>query len=165
MPLSTLLTPVVFDPSETPLVAVDAATRFAIVAAENGPERVDSAYRKILVPMHDWQVKGVNEDEEIVRTLTEASAMNPLKMPSPAAVDPTFWVKNRGWRAIFYNRAIRGKFFIPDGILSLMTPNVPADRLVLVGPAAMAGFYVKQGARRGVLSNCARGLLQVQFGA
>ena len=53
--LASLLTRVSFADHETPAVAVDPATRFVYVAGPEGVERVDSAYRKVLVPMFDWQ--------------------------------------------------------------------------------------------------------------
>lgn len=163
MGLSGLLTHIHFQVDEQPLVAIDPQTRFAIMAAGNGPERVDSAFRRVLVAVHDWQALGVNEDEEIVKVLVEASASNPLKVSTPAGLDETFWVKNQKWKALLCNPGLLGKFLIPEGPIMVASENVAMNQLVLVGTPAMAGFFVHQGARRGVLSNHVHGLMQIQF--
>lgn len=161
--IAGLLTRVTFTDHETPAVAVDPVTRFAYLAGPNGPERVDSAYRKVAVPMFDWPKMGVNEDDEIIKVLIEAAATNPMKVPSPAKVNDIFWVKNRGWKAILFNPALSGKFFLPDDLLIFTSSLVPANQLILVGLPGAAGFYVVKGDTVGVVTNRRQGLLQVQF--
>ena len=161
--IASLLTRVTFTDHETPAVAVDPATRFVYVAGPSGPERVDSAYRKVSVPMFDWPKMGVNEDDEIVKVFVEAAATNPMKVPSPAKVNDLFWVKNRGWKAILFNPALSGKFFLPDNIVIFMSALVPANQLILVGLPSAVGFYTVKGNMVGVATNRRQGLLQVQF--
>ncbi len=161
--LAGLLTRVVFADHETPAVAVDPATRFVYLTGPNGPERVDSAYRKVSVPMFDWQRMGVNEDEEIIKVLVEAAGTNPLKVASPAKVNDIFWVKNRGWKAIVFHPDLSGKFFLPDDLLIFTSALVPANQFILVGPPSSAGFYAVKGNTVGVVTNRRQGLLQIQF--
>lgn len=161
MHLSDFLTPLEYNPGEQTLVAVDPATRFVIMATQNGPERMDSSFRKVAVPTFDWSAKGVDEDDEIARVLVEASSMNPLKIPTPAALNETFWAGQRGVQAMLCNANLLGKFPIPDGPEVLTSDHVAANQLILIGSGA--GFYVRQGQRRGVVSNRSAALLQVQF--
>jgi hypothetical protein len=161
--LASLLTRVNFQGHETPAVAVDPATRFVFLAGPNGVERVDSAYRKVAVPMFDWQKMGVDEDAEIIKVLVEAAGTNPLKIVAPSKVDDIFWVKNRGWKAVLFNPALSGKFFIPDDLLIYTSALVPENQLLLVGLPNAVGFYAVQGNTVGVVSNKRQGLLQIQF--
>ncbi len=161
--LAALLSRVTMAAHETAAVTVDHATRYTYLAGPNGPERVDSFYRKVPVPMFDWQKMGVDEDAEITKVLVEAAGTNPLKVPNPSKVNDIFWVKNRGWKGLLFNPALTGKFFIPDDLLIYTSPLVPENQLVLIGPPNAVGFYVVQGNTVGVLTNKRQGLLQVQF--
>jgi hypothetical protein len=161
MQLSDLLTPVVVPLEEMPFVAVDPATRFVYVATNGEPERVDSAFGRVVVPMHNWQAPEGAETEEILKVLVAASVANPLKMPTPSSLDETFWVRQRGWKGLLFNPRLKGKFILRDRLTIVTSELIPADQVVLVG--AQAGFYVRQGTRRGVVSNRAQSLMQVQF--
>lgn len=161
--IAGLLTRVKFEDHETPAVAVDPATRFVFLAGPNGPERVDSAYRKVPIPMFDWQRMGVNEDDEIIKVFVEAAGANPTKVATPAKVDDIFWVKHRGWKAILFNPTLSGKFFLPDDLLIFTSTLVPANQIILVGPSSATGFYAVKGDTVGVVTNRRQGLLQVQF--
>lgn len=161
--LASLLTKVTFQGHENPAVAVDPATRFVFRAGPDGVERVDSAYRKVVVPMFDWQKLNVDEDVEIVKVLVEAAGTNPLKIPSPSKVDDIFWVKNRGWKAVLFNPSLSGKFFLPDDLLIYTSTLVPENQILLVGQPNAVGFYAVKGNTVGVVTNKRQGLLQVQF--
>ena len=161
MGLADHLTPVTIESGQQPLVAVDPATRFVIIATKDGPERVDSGFRRVLVPTFDWQAMGVHEDDEIARLLVEASMVSPMKVANPAAVNDTFWVKHRGWQAMLFNEALMGKILIPEDVPAYSTPLVAPNQLILIKSGA--GFYVKHGDRRGLVSNRAQCLLQLQF--
>lgn len=161
--LAALLSRVTVAAHEAAAVTVDPATRYAYLAGPNGPERVDSAYRKVPVPMFDWQKMHVDEDAEIIKVLVEAAGTNPLKVSNPSKVDDIFWVKNRGWKGLLFNPTLAGKFLIPDDLLIYTSALVPENQLVLIGPPNAVGFYVVQGNTVGVLTNKRQGLLQVQF--
>jgi len=161
MNLSNLLQTVVVGPEEQPFVAVDPGTRFVYVATEKGPERVDSNFRRVVVPVHPWQATGGDETTEIIKVLLEASATNPLKVASPKVLDDAFWIRQRGWKGMVFNPKLRGRFPIPDGPMVVTSAVVPENLLLLIGTGA--GFYVRQGLRRGVVSNRAQSLMQVQF--
>lgn len=161
--LAGLLTKVKFADHESPAVSVDPATRYAFLAGPDGVERVDSAYRKVPLPMFDWQKMGVNEDDEIIKVFVEAAGTNPMKVPSPAKVDDIFWVKNRGWKAVLFNPALSGKFFLPEDVLIFTSALVPENQIILIGQPSAAGFYAVKGNTVGVITNKRQGLLQVQF--
>lgn len=161
MGIADLLTQVVFQSWEEPFVAVDPKTRFAIVAGPNGPERVDSAFRRVLVPLHDWRARGVDPNEEVIKMLVEGSAMNPLSVGTAAVLDDHFWVKNRGWKAVLCNPGLHGRFIRPDHLLVVASDHVRPEQLVFVGDGG--GFLVRQGLRQGAVTNRAQGLMQMQF--
>lgn len=162
--LSDLLTPVDLRDGELPLIAVDPTTRFVYISTAQGPERVDSAFRKVHIPLRDWAALGVDEDEEILRVLVEASAASALKVPNPGHMNDLFWVRQRGWRGLIFNEALQGKFVIPDDLLVVTAADpdlLPIDRVILVSQGA--GFLVRQNELRGVVSNKASSLMQIQL--
>lgn len=152
-----------FQSTEEPFITVDPATRYAYLAKPSGLERIDSAYRRVLMPLFDWPMLGANEEDAIIQVLAEAAGANPLKVTSPDKVDDIFWVKNRGWKALFFNPSLAGKFLIPDDLEIFTSSLVPENQIVLVGGPEAAGYYVVQGDRTGMITNKKTGLLQLQF--
>lgn len=158
-----LLTPVTIPEGEPALVGVDLSTRFAHFAGPKGPERIDSQFRKIVVPVFDWQLDGVDEREKIIETLFEASAGNPINLPTYAALNSHFWLRYPNVRGLLLHPDVRVRVVVPDDTEVLCSNNLPTNRLTLVNLPQDVGFYVQQGSKRGVLTNHSRGLLQVQF--
>lgn len=163
--LRKYLTTVTFEPSESPRLRVDPATRFGhIVGPDGKPERIDSKFSLVTVPTFDWQAAHVDEDEPIALVLQEAAMQTPLKLPTPKILDASFWIKNnRHVKAFLIHPSLHGKFFIPIGVPVIKSEALEPDRLTCLGPAQFAGYYVCQGHRRGVLAHDKKGLRSLQF--
>lgn len=161
LPLSAFLTPKSFPLGETIFLDVDPATQFAHMGTGEGEvERVSSRGR-VAVPVFDWRGWGLNEDAIIVKVLVAAASANPLKISSARDLSLSFWAKTPGVRALLTHPSNRGKFEPPVEVI--VSEHVPADRVIVLKAATMAGYYVKQAARRNVLAHNKRGLLSVEF--
>lgn len=164
--LRDFLMGVEFKENETPSVKVDPATRFVFVSnlmelREFGPQRVDSAYSKVIVPVFDWARMKVNEDEEIIKVLFEAGNASPLNLPSPSSIDQAYWVRNTHKGGLIVNPKLR--FFVPLGLKVFRSEFAPEDSILLLGQPMNVGYYVQQGHRRGVCAHDKKGLLRVRF--
>ncbi len=163
MSLSDFLRHMSFQPGERTFCKVDAATRYGIVATEKeGPLRIDSEFRSVVVPVHDWTAR--DEDEEIAIVLVEAGMQSPLQLPSPAAVDGAFWIKHaRGCCALLVHPDTAPKCQFPEGPTIFRLESIPKNRLLILGVPDLVGMYVKQGDRRGVIAHDKKGILSVHF--
>lgn len=161
--IAPLLSPLSFELNERVYVPMDPGTQFGFISNDQGePERVQSIGR-IVVPVYDWQGTSVDEDLIMAKVMLQAAEASPHQLPSVSHVIPSFWTSQRGLRAFLLNPGMRGKFRMPLGITAIDSEAIPMNRLVLIGPADLAGYYVKQVYRRNIVCHCKRGLTAVQF--
>jgi hypothetical protein len=160
MAISDFLTHRDFSPREVIFLGIDPATQFGHMGdGEGGVERVSSQGR-VMVPVYDWTGWGLDEEAILAKVLVAAASASPLKVPSLASIDASFWAKTPGVRAVL-SHPETGEFQSPVEVIA--SPEVPLDRVIVIKNAAMAGYYVKQAARRNVLAHSKMGLLSVEF--
>ena len=162
--LKQYLTLARFQPQEHTRLRVDPSTRFGYVADEAGkPLRVDSRNMALVVPVYDWQVMKIDEDDPIALVLQEAAMQSPLKLPSLKTITRDFWVKNNTHvKAFLFYPSLHGKFYMPAGVPIYKSEILAPDRITCLGPAPFAGYYLQQGHSRGVLAHDKKGLRSLQ---
>lgn len=148
-----------------PYLSVEPSTRYGWVIGPDGePHRIDSNFNRVVVPTYDLSAARIDEDELIAKVLATAACQAPLKVAQPAQVDKTFWIKtNRHMKLFLFHPELRGKFFLPVGVPTYLSEVLPRNQITCLGPAAFAGYYVRQNHRRGVLAHDKKGLLGIQF--
>lgn len=163
--LKNFLTRYTAPPNEPPRIAVEPGTRFGWVIGKDGePLRVDSNYTRVVVPVYDFSAAGIDEDEPMAKVLVEASRQAPLKLALPKQVDPMFWIKNnRHMKLFIFHPDLLGQLFLPVGVPTFKSAQLPRNQVTCLGPAASAGYYVQHGHERGILAHDKKGLLGIQF--
>ena len=161
--IASFLTTKLFPTNERVYLSMDPATQFGQVSnAEGEPERVQSVGR-LIIPVYDWTAWKIEEDVLMARVMVVAAQANPLKVASVGNLDQPFWSAQRGVQAFLMNPALKGKFRMPLGLTVIESEEVPVKNLILIGPPALAGYYIKQGARRNILCHNKRGLTCIQL--
>lgn len=161
--IAPFLTTKFYPPGERVYASMDPATQFGQISNAAGePERVHAVGR-VIVPVHDWSAWKIEEDVLMAKVMVIASQANPLKVASVANLDQPFWSAQRGVRAFLINPSLKGKFRMPLGLTVIESEEVPVKSLILIGPPALAGYYIKQGARRNILCHNKRGLTCIQL--
>lgn len=161
--IAPFLTPKLFNIGERCYVNMDPATQFGFTTnAQGEPERVQGIGR-VIIPVYDWAAMKFDEDTVMSGAMLQAAEANPLKLPSVSHLTQPFWSGQRGTQAFLMSPNMRGKFKLPLGIPAIDAPGFPMDRLVLIGPQALAGYFIKQGARMNILCHNKRGLTSIQL--
>lgn len=160
MAISDFLTHADFPLGETIFLGIDPATQFGHMGSGEGEVERVSSQGRVLVPVYDWTGWGLDEEAILAKVLVAAAAASPLKVPSLGGIDASFWAWTPGVRAVL-SHPETGSFQSPVEVIA--SPEVPLDRIIVIKTPVMAGYYVKQAARRNVLAHSKMGLLSVEF--